>query len=322
MFQRSITRRARAHKLIPLALLLSTGAFLGISTNLAKLAADAGLTPLSFLTWSVLGAAIVLGSVQLMRSDLPRLNQRSLEYFLVAGFITTATPQLLFFAAVPRVGASFVALAITFPPLFTYLGALLLGMEGFEARRAAGVLLALMGAGVLAIYKLSAPDANAFWITATLIGPLILAAGNLYRTARWPENATAPQLAPGMLAAGAVFLFLAAALAALFPNASADFSLAVPTNSLTPILLIFVQIVVFAAQNLLFFMLQERGGPVYLSLIGSVGAVVGVPIAVLLGEAWPQGLLLGGLLVAAGIGFLTFGNAKVSNASVKGAETN
>lgn len=299
--------------LIPLVLLLSTGTLLGISTNLAKLASEAGLAPLAFLSWSVVGATLVLGGTEMLRGNLPQLDRQTLEYFLVAGLITTAAPQLLFFAAVPRVGASFVALAITFPPLFTYLGALLLGMEGFKARRAAGVTLALAGAGVLAFYKLSAPDANALWIVATLVGPIILAAGNLYRTARWPEGAEPAQLAPGMLAAGALYLLVVGIVATFIPDAPADFSLAVPRKSWTPTLLILAQVATFSVQNLLFFMLQDRGGPVYLSLLGSVGAITGVPVAVLLlGEAWPQGLLLGGLLVAAGIIFLTLGGAKAS----------
>ena len=301
--------------LVPFLLLLVTGALLGVSTNLAKLAADAGLEPLAFLTWSVVGAALVLSAVEILRGRLLKLNARTLAYFMIAGFVTVAAPQLLFTAAVPRVGASFVALAIAFPPLFTYLGALLLGMESFGVRRAAGVAFALGGAALLAAYKLSAPDADAFWIAATLLGPVLLAVGNLYRTARWPEGAEADQLAPGMLAAGAIVLLLAGGVAALFPAAPPDFSLAVPVDRLGPVLIILAQIATFSVQNVLFFRLQERGGPVYLSLLGSVGATVGVPIAVLLlGEAVPQGLVVGGALVALGVGLLTFGGPKAGGA--------
>ena len=71
-------------------------------------------------------------------------------------------------------------------------------------------------------------------------------------------------------------------------------SLAVPLDDALPTLLIVVQALVFAAQFTLMFVLQKRGGPVYLSLLGSVGAVVAVPIAVLLArETPPRGLALG-----------------------------
>ena len=299
--------------IIPLALLLATGALLGVSTNLAKLAAQAGLNPLSFLTWSVVGAATVLVGVGVVRHRLPQLTGRTAEYFVISGLVSVAIPNLLFFAAVPRIGAGFVALAIAFPPLFTYLGALLLGMERLQLRRATGVVLALGGAAVLAIYKLSDPNADPLWVTATLLGPVLLAVGNIYRTARWPEGAAPDELAPGMLAVSGLMLLVFGVFAGIIPSNSGGFSLSVPFDRAAPALLILAQIVTFSLQFLLFFVLQKRGGPVYLSLLGSVGAVVGVPIAVLLlGEAVPQGLAVGGVLIALGIGFLTFGNREAA----------
>ena len=311
MSQPSLSSSPRHTALVPLALLLATGLLLGISTNLAKLAVNAGLNPLAFLTWSVIGATVILLSVSAARHRLPPLNARTLEYFVVSGLISVAAPNLLFFAAIAHVGASFVALAIAFPPLFTYLGALALRVERFQARRAAGVAFALGGAVLLAALKLSEPDADPLWIGATLLGPVLLAVGNLYRTARWPKGAAPDALAPGMLAASG-FMLLAVGVVA-WPTTSSNLFLAIPTLSAAPALLILTQIATFSVQYLLFFALQKRGGPVYLSLLGSVGAVVGVPIAVLLlGEAVPQGLALGGALTVLGIGLLTLGGAKAA----------
>ena len=296
----------------PLALLLGAGVLLGVSTNLAKVAGDLGLAPLAFLTWSVVGAAVVLLAVDAVRGTLPSWNRRTAEYFVVSGLVTVVVSNLIFFAAVPRVGAGFVALAIAFPPLYTYLGALALRMERFEASRAGGVALALGGAAWLAWAKLAAPDADGVWVGLTLAGPVLLAVGNLYRTARWPPGETAAALAPGMLAASGAMLLAVGAVAGRVPGAPDDFSLAVSTSSAG--LLVLAQTAVFAAQNLLFFALQEQGGPVYLSLLGSVGAVVGVPVAVLLlGEAWPGGLVAGGVLIAAGVALLTLGGARADD---------
>lgn len=285
--------------LVPLACLLAAGTLLGISTNLAKLAADTGLEPLPFLTWSVVGSAVVLVAIGAARRRLPSINARSLEYFLVAALVSVAAPNLLFFSAVPHVGAGFVALCIAFPPLLTYLGALLLRLERFDVARAAGVVLALAGAAATAIPKLNAPGAATLWIGAALLGPVFLAAGNLYRTLRWPPGARPDALAPGMLVASALLL-LALGLAPRF-------TLAVPLDRSLPMLLILAQVVTFSLQYLVFFLLQQRGGPVYLSLLGSVGAVVGVPVAILLlGEAPPQGLAVGATLIAAGIALVTY----------------
>ncbi|WGI24404.1 DMT family transporter [Halomonas alkaliantarctica] len=289
--------------LAPLLYLLAGGALLGLSTNLAKLAGDIQLPALAFLFWSISGAALILLVLAAFRGNLPPVNVRTVEYYAISGLLGVAGANLLFFSAVPHVGAGFVALIITLPPLLTYVGALVLKMERFQLLRAAGVISALAGAVTLAFHKLSAPDADYLWILLALIGPVLLAIGNLYRTLRWPEGVSSDALAPGMLIAAAVILLSVGFLP--------GFSLNVTTDRSLPIMLIAVQALVFAGQFLLLFLLQKSGGPVFLSLLGSVGAIVGVPVAIVLqGEAAPEGLLLGTLLIGAGIALLNIGKAK------------
>lgn len=289
--------------LAPLVYLLAGGALLGLSTNLAKLAGDIHLSALAFLFWSISGASLILFVLAALRRNLPPINVRTVEYYAISAFLGVAGANLLFFSAIPHVGAGFVALIITLPPLLTYVGALTLNMERFQLMRAAGVISALAGAVTLAFHKFSAPDADYLWILLALIGPVLLAIGNLYRTLRWPEGVSSDALAPGMLIAAAIILFSVG----LLPS----FSLSVPTESSLPFLLIGVQAVVFAGQFLLLFLLQKSGGPVFLSLLGSVGAVVGVPVAILLqGETAPEGLLLGTLFIGTGIALLNIGKAK------------
>lgn len=289
--------------LIALLSLVSGGALLGLTTNLAKLAGEAQLSPLAILCWSVLGAALILLAVAALRRELPPVSAHTLEYYSVSALVGVAGPNLIFFSAIPHVGAGFVALIISLPPLLTYIGALALKMEHFQAVRATGVAAALAGAAVLATGKLSAPEANRFWILFTLVGPVLLATGNLYRTLRWPKGASPDVLAPGMLVAAALMLLAAGFLP--------GFSLAVPMDRSLPFILIATQSVIFAGMFLLLFLLQKTGGPVLLSLLGSVGALVGVPVAIFLqGEAPPEGLLLGAALIAAGVALLTLGGVR------------
>lgn len=283
-------------------LLAVTGALLGLSTNLAKIAGERSIPPLGFLAWSILAATLLLCAIAAVRRELPPLTGRTVEYFAIAAFVTVAASNLVFFSAVPKVGASFVALAIAFPPVLTYVGALMLRMERFDAMRAAGVIAALAGAAVLALFELRAPDASPFWIGLTLIGPVLLAVGNLYRSLRWPPGVSAAALAPGMLVAATAMLFAAGAVPGL--------SLAVPLES-GAIGLTLLQGAVFAAQFLMLFALQSAGGPVLLSLLGAVGAVVAVPVAVLLlGESPPQGLLYAVPLIALGVALVAWGGAR------------
>ena len=294
--------------LVPLICLLVGGALLGISTNVAKYAGEIGLSPLAFLFWSIAGAATILLVIALLRHELPPLNKRSFEYYFISALVSVAGSNLLFFSAIPHVGAGFVALIISLPPLLTYLGALVLGMERFQTVRALGVAAALAGAGVLAARKFSAPDASVFWILIALCGPVFLAIGNLYRTLRWPEGASPNALAPGMLIAAVVLL----GATSLLPN----FSLTVPLGGFLPLGLITLQAFIFAGQFQLLFLLQKTGGPVLLSLLGSVGAIVGVPVAVFLqGESPPDGLILGASLIALGVALVTWGGMKMMTLS-------
>ena len=48
--------REGAGKASALAILLAAGLLLGITTNLSKIAAGAGFSPLAYLVWSLIGA--------------------------------------------------------------------------------------------------------------------------------------------------------------------------------------------------------------------------------------------------------------------------
>jgi drug/metabolite transporter (DMT)-like permease len=106
-------------------------------------------------------------------------------------------------------------------------------------------------------------------------------------------------------------MLAAAALLLLSSGLAPGVSLAVPFPDFRAPLLVLAQSIAFSVQYLLFFVLQKLGGPVYLSLLGSVAAIVGVPVAIaVLGEPAPEGLLTGGLLIAGGIVLLTLRRAR------------
>ena len=261
---------------VALAALLSCGALLGLSTNLAKVAANQGLAALPFLTWSLAGATAILSVISMAKKQPLPKDRSALKYYFVSAFVTVAGSNLILFSAVPHVGVSFVALTISLPPLLTYLVALFLGMEKYSHSRAMGVLFALAGTGVLVAAKWSAPDSNQVWILITLVGPVLLAIGNIYRTSHWPKGAKPESLAPGMLMAATMTLLFAGLVMPGTPVGNelnnTDFSL------------IAVQSIVFAAQFSLLFVLQKAGGPVFLSLMGAVSAIFAIPFAVTLFE--------------------------------------
>lgn len=269
-------RSLAAARMIPLVLLLTVGALLGLTATLVKIAVAAGWPPIAFLFWSSAGAGAVLLVVAVKSGNRPRLGRREVAYYLGSGLLSAALPNALSFAAIPHVGAGFVALCLAFPPLLTYCLALGLGLERLHAARALGVMFGLGGALLLASAKAAADGRELAWLAIALSAPLVIAGGNIYRTLNWPTGASPLSLAPGMLLAASLYLlpFLTLARIPLVPALTGDGSW-----------LLVIQIVIFSATYSLYFTLQKLAGPVYLSQIGSVGAAVGAAFAVLvLGE--------------------------------------
>ncbi|MEQ8693096.1 MAG: EamA family transporter, partial [Pseudomonadales bacterium] len=107
---------------LALVSLFGAGLLLAVTTNLGKVASTLGVYPLAYLTWSLVGACVILLPLALWRGRTPRTDRRSLEYYFLAALLTVAGSNLIFFSVVGRLGVSFVALMYALPPLLTYAG--------------------------------------------------------------------------------------------------------------------------------------------------------------------------------------------------------
>jgi len=275
------------------ACLLIVGIFLALSLVVAKLADAAGAPRLSFLMVALLATGLVLMGMAIWQRNLVPLNLRVLEYALVTGALL-ALPNALGFLAVRHVGAGFLSMSYAFPILLTWLMAVVLGMEAARGLRLLGVLLGLAGGVILATGKAMDLDEATGWVILVLAMPLALAAGNIFRTLRWPTGASPIYLAALMMF-GAVLSLLPFVLyfePGQLPQLILD---------MTIVKLLLLEILVFSVLYFFYFVLQKLAGPVYLSQIGIVAAVVGALIAILvLGEAAPSNLAFAGSLVLAG----------------------
>ncbi len=284
---------------LPLLLLVSVGAMLGVTAVIAKAAALAGWPPVALLAWALLGGGLLQLGYSLAAGRRPGTSAAYLRYYLGSGLLQ-ALPNALAFAAAQHVGAGIVALCFAFPLIFTYALALCFRLERLQGQRLAGVLLGLAGGLVIAAGSGGAGFSPSPWMLAALAAPVIIAVGNLYRSLYWPKGATALELSPGMLttAGGSLLLALLVAGAPLAPE----------TWSFVPSALLLGQTAIFALLFVLYFVLQKLAGPVYLSQIGSVGALVGLGLATaLLAEPLSPRIVAAGGLVACGIFFVNRG---------------
>ncbi|WP_198662919.1 DMT family transporter [Cohaesibacter intestini] len=285
---------SRWRSCLPLLLVLLVGSLLACSLIVGKLAINAGAAPLAFLCLALLGSGLGLWLLSIIRRQAARLSLRVLEYGMVAGLLFLL-PNIVGFLAVRYVGAGFISMTFLFPLLITYCLALIAGLERFSLLLALAVLIGLAGGVLLAASKASLGDAPLIWIILTLCGPFVIAAGNLYRTLRWPYGVAPLFLASQMLLmAGLMLLPLV-----LVVEGGNGFLSAITDGA---VVILVWQMLTFSSLYFFYFILQKVAGPVYLSQIGSVAAVVGAGVASFgLGEQLPPNLGLAAFLVAIGV---------------------
>ena len=181
-------------------------------------------------------------------------------------------------------GRGFLSLTFAFPILFTYALSLTLRLEKPQAAKALGVLTGLAGGLILALSKVGLGTSPTLWIVLAMTSPVIIAGGNIYRTLRWPAGVSPIFLAAAMLLCGGALLIPFALI-----QAPGGYAGLLSDRALFAVLLL--QIAIFSVLYVFYFVLQRLAGPVYLSQIGTVAAVVGTVVAVwLLGEAVPPNL--------------------------------
>ncbi len=267
--------------------LLFTGTMLAVTILISKLAAQAGAPMLWFLAVTLIMAGLIelalaarLGQLRDWRPLLP--------YSVGSGFFLAA-PLAMGYLSVAHVGAGYVAMSFAFPILLTWVMARLMGLERASGKRLAGVILGLTGGVILASGKLGAEAGPAVtgWVLLATAIPLVLAAGNIYRSRFWPRGAQPVALA-------ALMLLVGGALTLPFAIATESVPAALWQNPVLRLLVV-LDVAVFVTQYVTYFMLQRLGGPVTLSLIGPVAALIGGFTAMVsLGETLPRGYALAG----------------------------
>ena len=275
-------------------LLLVTGALLGATPPLGKLATQAGIPP---TTWSFVisfGAGILLLAVLLWRDGTVNPTAEKLRYFAITATVSYAIPNVLMFSVIPHLGAGYASIMLTLSPILTVGLSILLGVRRPNALGIFGIVVGFVGAVIVASTRGQAGQpAAAIWVGLGLLIPISLAAGNIYRTSWWPAQTSPLELAAGSHLAAAVLLLVA--LFALGEINDLGRLSAIP-------LLVTLQVAAATAMFAFFFRLQLVGGPVYLSQIGYVGAAVGLLVGIgLLGERYALATWIGAILIAAGV---------------------
>jgi len=280
------------------ALLLVTGALLGLTLPFGKIATQSGVPGMVWAFVVSLGAGGILFAALLASGRRIRLTAHRLRYFVVTAAISYAFPNLLMFSAIPHLGAGYTGIMFTLSPVITLVFSILLGVRRPNPAGVIGIGVGFIGAAMVALTRGEAGQpASLFWVLVALLIPVSLAAGNIYRTVDWPEGTGPIELAVGSHLAAAVML-LAGIVALYGPSAFG-------TLAMVPLAVI-GQAASASAMFAFFFRLQAVGGPVYLSQIGYVAAAIGLFSGTLfLGEHYQWLTWVGALIIVAGVAITT-----------------
>lgn len=285
------------------ALLLLTGLLLGLTLPLGRAAAAQGVSPFAWAFALSGGAALLLAPALLAQTGARFPDLHRWRYFAVAAAVSYALPNLLLFTVMPHVGTGYAGIMYTLSPIFTLLFAGMLGFRRPGWMGIAGIAAGFLGAVLVALSRggLGQPAALG-WIALAMAVPVLLAAGNVYRTLDWPKGAGAVELAVGCHGVSAVLL-AACSLPAAGGLGLADLS-RVPWLTVA-------QVASAAAMFPVYFRLQQVGGPVYLSQIGYVAAAVGLAFGTLaFAEHYPLSAWAGAGLIVLGVVLTTLGQVR------------
>ncbi len=287
----------------PLLLLLGTGIALGLNFPLGKFAMAGGVNPALWAAIISLGAGLALLLISRL-TEREKIQTAPLTRFaILSGLISYVVPNFLTFLVIPRIGSGLTAIMFALSPVVTALLSTLLRVRPPNSWGIAGIAVGLVGALLIIFARTANISATQdLWIFAALLIPVFLGLGNIYRTMAWPVGASPRSLAAFTNLAAVPFL-----LVATFAQTGT-----IDVTTLTAIpALIAAQLTVSTIMFLMFFRLQQIGGPTYLSQIGYVAAAVGVVIGVgFLGETYPPAVWMGAGVVAAGVALSTYGQTR------------
>jgi len=279
---------------LALVFLLTLGSIWGVSISATKLAVT-GFGPFSVVFWYALIAFLVLGALSLIRRKPPPLDGRHLRYYLASGLIGFAVPSLNNVIVVQHVPAGILSTVIATAPVFTYAIALAARQERFQAVRAVGIGLGLVGTFVILLPANSLPDAGmAPWVALGLLTPFLYGVTAVIIGRFMPRETDAMTLATGFLGVATVFF-----LAILLASGGGQ----VPWPPVWPASHMVLWLgISSSAAYVLYFQIIRMAGPVYLSQVGylvvSIGVLAGMAVFGERHSLWVWlgiGLMVGGL---------------------------
>jgi drug/metabolite transporter (DMT)-like permease len=196
-----------ANRLWAWSVLLTMGVAWGLSFSLARIAATAGIHPLSITFWEAAGAGAILLMVGLARRRAVPISRELILLYLTAGLLGMVIPGAIFFYAAAHVPAGVLSISIATIPVLTFVASAVLGLETFVLVRIAGVFLGVLSIVLLVGPQQSLPDpAQLPWVLLSLVAAACYTALNIMMAVWKPRRTTSFTATAGMFVAASLIM--------------------------------------------------------------------------------------------------------------------
>ena len=185
--------------------LLTMGTAWGLSFSLARIAAVAGVHPLSITFWEAAGAGVILLFVGGVRRRAIPISRELILLYLTSGLLGMVVPNAIFFYAAAHVPAGILSISIAVIPVFTFLASAVLRLESFVLGRVAGVFLGVVSIVLLVGPQQSLPDPGQTpWVLLSLLAAACYTALNIMLSVWRPHRTTSFTATAGMFVSAAL----------------------------------------------------------------------------------------------------------------------
>lgn len=197
----------KPHFLVPVTLLFLIGALWGGFFALIKIAVTGGVEPVSYLFWFTLLSGSFLFLAGVARGKRPRFARADIPYYLKLGLVRFTLANMILYTAQGKLPVGLMAVIMTFVPILTYCMSVIMRIEKFIWRRAAGILLGFGGVLLIVLPKSSLPDPDlAVWVLIGFGAPLLHAVAYVALSEKSrPRGVDSITLSSGTLLAAAIF---------------------------------------------------------------------------------------------------------------------
>ncbi len=285
--------------------LVGLGMVWGLFFSLSRAAGETGVNPFSILAYTLLAEIPIFGMICYYRGRFPRIfRPASIIFYIVAALLGYMIPSILELYSAPMIGAGLLTILVSMTPIVTMIGAFMMKTDHINRRKILGVMLASIAMiPILISGDLDMPKPEMAGL-GFVLALMVTCCYGLYHNVIakfWPTGEDGWQLATGEVVVGSVVIIPAVTL--------------INGIDVQPILdtglywIMACYVVLSASSISLYFYLQEKGGPIFVSLAGFVSLIAGVLFGmVFFGEEYPWWVVLSIILMIVAIWLTTSGS--------------